>query len=90
MSTHRCLTYKGYKIEGKDWIDDKELALLCACYWMVDNRATIRQTAENCNFARSTLDYKIHKKLKFLCPDLYQAVCHQMKENMKRWGGNHK
>lgn len=84
MEEYRCLSYMGYEIEGKDYVNSKELALLNACFWMVDNKETIRKTAENCYFAKSTLHYQIHHSLKYLSPDLYNEVKKQMKKNIKK------
>lgn len=83
----------GYKSNGSISIDSvnyEEYILLFASYNIVKNKWTIREAAMNVGFAKSTLHYKIHKELRFLCPGLYLEVCHQMNENMKRFGGNHK
>lgn len=84
---YQTLSYRGYELERVSHVDDNELKLLRASCWLVNNKATIRETAENCDFAKSTLHEKIHKELRYLSPDLYREVIHQMKENMKRWGG---
>lgn len=75
--------FRGYELE-KYIISEKEWNILDASYWMVFNHATIRKTAENTNFSKSTLHYQIHHELKYLSPELYNAVKKQMKENMDR------
>lgn len=82
------LYFRGYEIESMESpffiLTDKEYDLLDACYWMVENKATIRKTAENTDFSKSTLHYQIHHELKYLSPELYDAVKKQMKENIDR------
>lgn len=81
--------FRGYELE-QCIVNEKEYDMLDACYWMVSYKYTIREAALKSGIPKSTLHYKIHHELRYLSPDLYNAVKKQMKENMKRWGGNHK
>lgn len=80
--------YEGYEIDCKGFylLDYKERKVLDACIWMVDNRATIRETARNCGYSPSTLWRRIHKECRYLSTELYDRVCHQIKENKSKYG----
>ena len=78
--------YQNYKIPEKDFLSNEELHVLYACCWMVDNRSTIRETAENCGYSRSTFWRRIHNECRQLSPELYRCVVRQMQKNLKRRG----
>lgn len=80
---YKTVSYMGYELD-RVFVNDKELALLHACYLIVDDKTTIRDAALKCNFAKSTLHWQIHHKLRFLSPELYRSVKNQLKENMKK------
>lgn len=59
------LYYEGYELAEEYWcVNEEELHVLYACHWMVDNRATIRETARNCEYSPTTFWRRIHKKCK--------------------------
>ena len=78
--------YQNYEIPEKDYLSNEELHVLYACCWMVDNRSTIRETAVNCDYSRSTLWRRIHNECRQLSPELYRCVVRQMQKNLKRRG----
>ena len=78
--------YQNYEIPEKDQLSNEELHVLYACCWMVDNRSTIRETAVNCEYSRSTLWRRIHNECRQLSPELYRCVVRQMQKNLKRRG----
>ena len=80
------LYYQNYEIPEKDYLSSEELHVLYACCWMVDNRSTIRETAVNCDYSRSTLWRRIHNECRQLSPELYRSVVRQMQKNLKRRG----
>lgn len=81
------LYYKNFELEDTiDHINEDQNHLLYACCYLVDYRASIRETARNCGFSKSTLHRKIHKDLKILSPELYGCVCKQLKRNEKKRG----
>lgn len=81
--------FRGYEME-QYIVSEKEYCLLEAAYWMVDNRATIRETALNCGFAKSTLHSKLQTELKTLSPELYRCVRKQIGLNWKNRGKKRK
>lgn len=81
------LYYQGYEIsEEYSYLEEEELHVLYACYWMVNNRSTIRETAVNCGYSATTFWRRIHKECKQLSPELYRCVVRQMRKNLKRRG----
>lgn len=81
------LYYQGYEIsEEYSYLEEEELYVLYACYWMVNNRSTIRETAVNCGYSATTFWRRIHKECKQLSPELYRCVVRQMKKNLERRG----
>ena len=78
--------YQNYEIPEKDYLSNEELHVLYACCWMVDNRSTIRETAVNCGYSRSTFWRRIHNECRQLSPELYRCVVRQMQKNLKRRG----
>ena len=78
--------YQNYEIPERDYLSNEELHVLYACCWMVDNRSTIRETAVNCEYSRSTLWRRIHNECRQLSPELYRCVVRQMQKNLKRRG----
>ena len=80
------LYYQNYEIPEKDYLSNEELHVLYACCWMVDNCSTIRETAENCDYSRSTLWRRIHNECRQLSPELYRCVVRQMQKNLERRG----
>lgn len=75
--------FEGYEL-SKAYFDltKEEIHVLSACYWMVDNRATIRETAENCEYSSTTFWRRIHNECKQLSPELYKLVVKQMHANL--------
>ena len=78
--------YQNYEIPEKDFLSNEELHVLYACCWMVDNRSTIRETAANCGYSRSTFWRRIHNECRQLSPELYRCVVRQMQKNLERRG----
>ena len=76
--------YRNYQLDSLTEFDlsQADMNLLDACIWMVDNRATIRCTASNCGFTRSTLHRLIHTRLKNLSFELYQCVMRVINNNL--------
>lgn len=60
-----------------------EMGVICTCCWMVNNKETIRGTADHWVISSTTFWRRIHKECKDLSPDLYKAVCNQMAFNLK-------
>lgn len=75
--------FRGYELERCFVLNEEEYRFLEACYWMIDNKETIRETAKNCDYAKSTLHYKIHNELKSLSSEMYRRICKIMKSNKK-------
>lgn len=80
------LYYENYEIPEKDYLNEEEIHVLYACSWMVENRATIRETALNCNYSYTTLWRRIHNDCKLLSNELYGCVLKQIKLNLERIG----
>lgn len=80
------LYYHNYKIPEKDFLSDEEIHVLYACRWMVDNRSTIRETAENCGYSSTTFWRRIHNECRQLSPELYRCVVWQIEKNLERRG----
>lgn len=80
------LTFKGFEIVDRYALNEEELHVLYACEWMVDNKSTIRVTAEKWNYSSTTFWRRIHKECKELSPDLYRCVVKQIQKNLERRG----
>lgn len=73
---------KSYKIsEDYLYIGDEDMRVLCACSWLVDNHATIKETANQWGFSSTTLWRRIHNNCKELSSELYEDVVKKLKEN---------
>lgn len=68
--------YEGYLLDDiYQWeLSDADKKLLDASIWLVDNRATIRQTAQNNMYSKSTLHRLILTRLRMLSSELYKCV----------------
>lgn len=64
-------------------LTDSDKRLLDAAIYQVDNKSTIRDTARNFNFTRSTYHRLIHTRLKLLSYELYQSVFAVLFNNIK-------
>lgn len=80
--------YSGYTITKSYYeLSDREIETLEMCIIIVQNKETLRIVARYFNVSWSTIHKRIHKICKELSPELYQAVCHQLKENHLRGMG---
>ena len=68
--------YEGYLLDDiYQWeLSDADKKLLDASIWLVDNRETITQTAQNNMYSKSTLHRLIHTRLRILSSELYKCV----------------
>lgn len=79
------LYYENYQISEEFYfLDDYQKKVLMACCYMVDNKTTLRITAENCGYSTTTLWRRIHKECKQISPELYKCVCNRMRLNLER------
>ena len=53
-------------------------------WYMLDNKATIRQTAKAFAMAKSTVHYDLQNRLKIIDPDLYCQISSLLEENFKQ------
>lgn len=66
-------------------IDSEDGQILGACYWLVQNKETIRVTAKKFEYGSfSNFHKKIHKDCSRLSPELYAVICRQLQENHVR------
>ena len=79
--------YHGYLLDDIQSyeLSTEQTKLLDACIWMVDNRSTIRYTASNCGYSKSTLHLKIHSECRKLSSELYKCVCNIFKYNKRNY-----
>lgn len=83
--------YDGYQITKEYYLlDEEDIKVLDACIWMIDNRASIRVTAKNCEYSKSTFHRRIHKECKELSYELYKLVQAQMKINLEKKRGRYR
>lgn len=81
--------YEDYQITKEYYLLSKEeIKVLDACIWMVENRTSIRVTAKNCGYSKSTLHRRIHNECKELSLELYNLVKVQMKINIEKKRGD--
>ena len=75
--------YEGYFLDGNSRYDlsNDDILLLDACIWLVDNRASIRVTAKNMGFSKSSFHRSIHRRLRRLSNELYGCVEKQIRVN---------
>lgn len=80
-------SYGGYEITKLNFLlDEEEIKCIEACIFMVENKTSIRATAKNCCYRKSTFHRRIHSMCRDLSPELYEVVKRQMKENLKKRG----
>lgn len=85
---HPLFTYCGYCITKSRYdLNDIEDHALGACYFMVSEKLTIRETAKYWDYSATTFWRRIHNECKELSPELYEAVVAQMRKNMQRRRG---
>lgn len=81
------LYYEGYQLaESYDCVNEEQMHVLYACYWMVENDASIRATAAKWEYSYATCWRRIHKECKELSPDLYEDVLKQIERNLRKRG----
>lgn len=75
--------YGNYRLDDCTRYDlsDRQVDLLDACIWLVDNRSSIRLTAKNFCTSKSYLHRGIHGVLPKLSSELYNCVKKQLKIN---------
>jgi hypothetical protein len=75
--------YNGYSLDDniKYDLSDKDRDLLDACIYLVDNRSSIRVTAKNYGYRKSSLHRYIHLRLPKLSHELFGLVKIQMNVN---------
>lgn len=81
--------YDTFKInDGMDLanLTEEEIRVLDACIWMVRNGSTIRKTAKEFGYSKSTLHRRIHHECRLTSYDLYGWVCSQLNVNMMKKG----
>ena len=61
--------------------EDVYLRTLDYAWYIVDNNATIRQTAKNFNVAKSTVHYDLQNRLKYIDKSLYEKVKQILENN---------
>lgn len=68
--------YNGYLLDNITIYDmcNRDKKLMDACAWMIDNHTSIRKTAENFDYSRSTFHRHIHQFLPTLSSEMYTAV----------------
>lgn len=68
--------YNGYLLDDITIYDmaERDTVLMDACAWMIDNHSTIRKTAENFNYPRSTFHRHIHHILPTLSREMYTVI----------------
>ena len=78
--------YSGYLLDDiQNWeLSEPDKQLLDACILMVDNKYTIRETAKNSNYSRSTFHRLIHTRLRKLSYELYRCVFHIINSNLSK------
>jgi len=81
------LYWEGYRLAKKyNYINEEQMHVLYACYWMVNNDMSIRETAARWEYTYTTLWRRIHKECKELSPDLYGCVLEQIQRNLEKRG----
>lgn len=81
---HRNLYYKGWEISQEYCeLNSQQINILDACVYMVEHSATLRETAEICDFSLTGLWRRIHNECSILSPGLYLRVKKQMKNNLQ-------
>ncbi len=78
------MKYNGYQLEANKYdLTERQLELIDACIWLVDNRQSIRVTGKNMNVKKSTLGKFLKDgELRGLSYGLYQVVRKQIKRNI--------
>lgn len=67
--------YNNYQLDVNYFdLSERDMSLLDACVWMVDNWSSVRYAAINCGVAKSTLHRFIHTRLRSLSFELYQCA----------------
>lgn len=68
--------WKGYQLDSLMVFDltEQDVHLLDACIFLVDNNYSIRKTAENVGYSKSTLHRRIHMNLRRLSYELYRCT----------------
>lgn len=83
--------YSGYQLTDSVYAYDlsaDDIFILDACIAMVSNRWTIRETARNTCFSKSTLHKHIHSSLPRISYELYGCVVSLLRENeTRKFGG---
>lgn len=68
--------YNGYLLYDMTVFDltEYQKRLMDACAWMIDNHSTIRKTAANFEYSKSTLHRQIHQILPMVSCEMYQVI----------------
>jgi hypothetical protein len=78
--------YNNYLLDGIYNFDlsESQISLLDAAIWLVDNKTSLRKTADNCGYSKTYLHQWFHKDLKKLSYELYTCVIRQLNKNKVR------
>lgn len=68
--------YNGYLLDDMTVFDltGHQKRLMDACAWMIDNHASIRKTAANFEYPKSTFHRHIHQILPMVSSEMYQVI----------------
>lgn len=74
--------FNGYQLDIEDYLlTDRQLNLLSACVWLVDNKSSLRVTSKNCLVSKSVLHSFIRNELRSLSFELYGCVDKVLRSN---------
>lgn len=77
--------YNRYLLDDiQNWeLSEADTRLLDAAIFHVDNRSTVRCTAENFGYSKSVYHRLIHTRLKKISYELYKCVLKELSEHSK-------
>lgn len=78
--------YQGYQLDDilVFELTGRQIKLLDACIFLINNNATIRSASQNIGIAPSTLHRLIHTELKGLSYELYRCTVRVLKNHKYR------
>ena len=78
--------YNNYRFECYIWeLSSDVKSIVDAAIWLIDNNSTIRKTAVNFGFAKSTLHKKFHSEIYKVSSELSYSLNKKLIENKKKY-----
>ena len=84
---HNIFQYNNYSLDGITVYDLtlRQAKLLDACIFLVDNNTSLRTTARNTSYSKSTIHRFIHTELRSVSFELYECAKRVLNSHLSKY-----